>query len=271
MSKFQVFSDTHFETNHLNVQMPRRAENLILAGDISTWSHSSLYEFLDYASVTWKHVFYVPGNHEFYCTTVKASYHTIDTELRQKINSRYTNVFYLNNDTVYVNDTVHMKPVDGSICIIGSILWSAPMEIVEPTINDFSLICIDEGSAVKPMRAVDMRKLNKECVQYIKSQMTDMPTILITHFPPIRGGTSPPKYAFSDESIKQYFSNQLDYIIYDNAQIKWWVFGHTHHANAIEKGNCKLLTNAIGYRNETISRRHFLYDNNDPYSCVFEM
>ncbi len=274
MMKFQIFSDTHFEANMLSLHIQRRADNLILAGDISTWTHASLYEFLDYASKTWNHTFYVPGNHEFYCVSAPKKYSCIDADLKQKISNRYTNVYYLNNDMVWLTDKVHREPVDGAICIIGSILWSNPPDTIEPIVNDFKMIYTDdEKTPIRQIKPVDAREWNKYSIDYIKTSLAnqppDMAVIVITHFPPIYGGSSSPQYAFSDRSLKQYFTNQLDYVIYGNPQVKLWVFGHTHYSNIIEKGQCRLVTNAIGHQHEHIIRNDVpLYDMDDQYSCV---
>lgn len=293
--EFQVFSDTHFELRKMKpFHINKYADNLILAGDISASWHTSLYEFLDFASKTWNHVFYIPGNHEFYCfdRNYVGDFREIERNYRQEIKKRYENVYYLNNNTVWFDgEKIYNEPIPKAICIIGSTLWSSPHSGIEVEINDFYVIYTKDDNAlydgssdskVIPMTAAYMGLENEFSIQYIKNKLeknkdyfgNDAKTIVITHFPPVRGGTSSQQHVGEDEIIKSYYANKLDDFIKENPQINWWVFGHTHHAAIIEKYQTKLLTNAIGYPTEKIKRRtidSYFKNRSDIYSCVFEI
>jgi predicted phosphodiesterase len=287
--QFQVLSDTHFEMRRgTDIYINKYADNLILAGDISSHWHDSLYKFLDFVSETWNHIFYIPGNHEFYCFDKNniRDYHKIDDSYRYHIKKRYNNVYYLNNDVIWFDGvSVYYEPVLNATCIIGSTLWSAPDYGIEVEINDFYRIYVKEdqsdNSKLVQISSDDMKLENQISIQYIQDKLVinkeyynnDAKTIVITHFPPVRGGTSSPHHVNEEEIIKSYYSNKLDNFIKENPQINWWIFGHTHYANVIDKYETRLLTNAIGYPDDRISRKNiasYQKDIKDIYSCVFE-
>lgn len=293
--QFQVFSDTHFEMQRgIPIHINKYADNLILAGDISSHWHSSLYEFLNYASETWNHVFYVPGNHEFYCFDKNniRDYQEIDLRYRKQIKKRYKNVYYLNNNAVWFDgNNVYEYPSSNAICIIGSTLWSSPDYGIELKINDFYKIYTSKNNTsskiysdkleLVPISVGEMKSENIISIEYIQKKLIfnkehygiDAKSIVITHFPPVHGGTSSIRHIGEDSIIKSYYANKLDDFIKNNPQIKWWIFGHTHHAAVIDKYETYLLSNAIGYPDEQISRKNIIaYQKNvrDIYSCVFE-
>lgn len=64
--QIQIYSDIHIELWNKMPELPVKAKYLFLAGDVCTITHPLFYPFLDYCSLHWKKVFYVPGNHEYH-------------------------------------------------------------------------------------------------------------------------------------------------------------------------------------------------------------
>ena len=102
--KIQYCSDLHLEFK-ANSQFLEKfplvpsADILILAGDI-TYMRKDFYEhsFFDFLSENWKQVFWIPGNHEFYCGKDINSY-----DFSKPIKIR-ENIFLVDNYSVIIED-----------------------------------------------------------------------------------------------------------------------------------------------------------------------
>ena len=129
----QVFSDIHIELWNKLPEIPVKAKYLFLAGDICTLRHPLFYKFFDYCSERWEKVFYVPGNHEFYDT--KKNYNELDFEYKLKLNQRYKNIFYLNDEIAPLNDSIN---------VYGSVFWTNPIfnstDEAKHFINDYCVM-----------------------------------------------------------------------------------------------------------------------------------
>ena len=62
----QIFSDIHAESWNKYFTLPIKSKYLFLAGDICNKQNPFFYKFLDYCSLHWEKVFYIPGHNEFY-------------------------------------------------------------------------------------------------------------------------------------------------------------------------------------------------------------
>ena len=102
----QIFSDLHIELWNKLPVMQVKSKYLFLAGDICFLNHPLFFPFFDYCSLNWEKVFYTPGNHEFY--SKKRNYGELDFEYKLKIEERYKNVFYLNDEFVSLDENVNV-------------------------------------------------------------------------------------------------------------------------------------------------------------------
>ena len=244
----QIFSDLHIELWNKLPVMQVKSKYLFLAGDICFLNHPLFFPFFDYCSLNWEKVFYTPGNHEFY--SKKRNYGELDFEYKLKIEERYKNVFYLNDEFVSLDENVN---------VYGSIFWTKPPFATtyeaKHSINDYNWITYfnkSKGYAVKldisyvkEISEISHNKLQK----YLNE--TDKSTIVMTHFPPLRSGTSHPKYANESGTEKSYFSwpdNTINNLNLLNVPI--WISGHTHWSYNIDKNNCKFIGNQLGYKSE---------------------
>jgi hypothetical protein len=81
---------------------------------------------------------------------------------------------------------------------------------------------------------------------------TTKKTIIMTHFPPFRSGTSAPKYLIHNSKTNLYFSwpeDTLDRLKLTN--IPLWISGHTHWSYDLKKYNIRFISNQLGYKSET--------------------
>jgi 3',5'-cyclic AMP phosphodiesterase CpdA len=112
MPTFQYISDIHLEFGAPPPTIPPAADVLLLAGDIGDPSHPTYAAFLQRVSCSFRQVFVITGNHEYYGPRTMA-----DTEeLIRSICSALPNVIFLQNEARQVLDT--------DIWIYGTTLWT---------------------------------------------------------------------------------------------------------------------------------------------------
>jgi len=212
----QLVSDLHLDINPVeSVLIPVLADILVIAGNLVNAARVT-ETLVSYASV-WKHVIYVPGNHEYYNMSVP--------EGNALINSA-KNVHVLNNGVV---------TIDGQR-FVGSTLWSRPT----------SLRRLNDARSIKGYTLETVTAWNTECRDFLKKTVREG-DVVITHFMPVKlsdliaaGHKSP--YA-PDAELDAYFGN--DDI--DLSPAKMWVFGHTHAAIDLRVRGTRLVCNPIGY------------------------
>jgi len=243
----QVYSDFHIE---FMTQIPRilpTSKYLFLAGDICRLNHPLFFKFFDYCSPLWEKIFYTPGNHEFY--SGKKNYNEIDFEYNLKLKERYKNVFYLNRNSVPLNDEID---------VYGCVLWT---NSYHNSLNDYREI--KQFSEIKKQNIqIDynfMKKLSEEDFKSISNHLetTTKKTIIMTHFPPVQEGTSNPSYIKQSSVLKNYFAwnNVLKDLKMTNVPL--WISGHTHWSYDImynndsnNLNNTRILSNQLGYNSE---------------------
>lgn len=243
---FQLFSDLHLEHYGKNPpQIPPEADNLILAGDITTpCTINKFISFLTYCTDKWQHIYYICGNHEFYkggdINKLKEKY--------RDICSKFPNIHFLDNEHIIVN----------GVAIYGFIAWT-PLDnyIIRygwENLCDFEFIKIGTSSITpKMMVKISTNELEifKSFIEKIKTEEIQCDSVLvISHFPPIRQGTSSPEYINS--RLNSYFSwnNIMENI--ECSKLKVWVSGHTHWSYDFIKSGVRYISNQIGYPGENV-------------------
>jgi predicted phosphohydrolase len=220
---------------------------LFLVGDICQLNNYLFFKFFDYCSPLWEKIFYTPGNHEFY--SGKKNYNEIDFEYNLKFKERYKNVFYLNRNSVPLNDEID---------VYGCVLWTNSFH---SSLNDYR--DIKQFSEIKkyniPIDNNFMKKLSEDDFESISNYLdkTTKKTIIMTHFPPLQEGTSNPAYNSQSPVLKNYFAwnNVLKDLNLTNVPL--WMSGHTHWSYDItynpditNNNYTRLLSNQLGYKSE---------------------
>lgn len=257
--KIQVISDIHLEFYKSLPKIKPLADYLFLAGDIGTIESkydSKIKKFLTYCSKNWKKTFYVLGNHEFYQTNKivgeKKCFEDLVIEYEQ-ICLQFPNVYLLNDS---------YEEVIPGLNVYGSTLWTGNFNSfhnLSDYLNDYNMIGIKSSFNNSTI------SLNKDFIDNISNLQTcklknyldntnliNTKTIIMTHFPPIRQGTSNPKYASQPKFISDYFSwNNIPNDL-DCSNIIGWISGHTHWSYDIKINNTRFISNQTGYKDEYI-------------------
>lgn len=246
---FQVYSDIHLEIWNKMPLIPKKSDYLILAGDIGQLEHPLFYPFLDYCSRNWKKTFYIPGNHEYF--SFNKSMNELEFEYKYRIEERYQNVFYLNNS---------VTELDNDINIYGATFWTNPpfrsKSEAKMNINDYNYIkYFKQGlDEVVELDIAKVRELSndsfKELHHYLAVEKKK--TIVVTHFPPMRTGTSAPKYLDKNSISNLYFTWPNDTLSNFNlTNVLVWVSGHTHWSyDFTPLDGVRLISNQLGYKCE---------------------
>ena len=249
----QVLSDIHIELWNKFPKIPAKCKYLILAGDIGQLNHPSFYPFLDYCSVNWEKTFYIPGNHEYYSKDKNMT--ELDFEYKFNIESKYRNIFYLNNS---------VAELENDINIYGSTFWTKPSFSstcdASKYLNDYNCITYYNQGLDKAVN-LDIQKVKElsddsfiQIQEYLAGE--NKKTILVTHFPPQQTGTSHLKYRLQGKIMKNYFShpNGLLKRFENISNILCWISGHTHYSyDFISPEGIRLISNQLGYKNECIT------------------
>jgi len=240
--KIKLISDLHLEFGvsyqFADFSEPDSADVIVLAGDVTVGA-SRVFSVLEYYSNVFKHVVYVPGNHEYYGNTVE----NFDRELESSCTSLH-NVYVLNPGHVVIDD----------VLFVGAPLWTKfgddwfAERAAGKMINDFRVI--------KDFSTVKAKQLYYDHWNYIVNTLAaceGMKTCVVTHFLPAEVCIAP-QFQGSNDLINRYFANNLDNWIYDYGP-DLWMFGHTHVPVDTVLNRTRLVCNPRGYPNSNEGRR----------------
>ena len=244
----QIYSDIHIELWNEFPTLPVKAKYLFLAGDICNKKSLLFYKFLDYCSEWWDKVFYTPGNHEFYVNN--KNYNQLLFEYKYEIEKKYKNIYFLDNEAVKLNDEID---------VYGSTFWTkSPFERTyeaKLSINDYNKITYFNQSKrhVVDLDISYVNELSEISYNKLKQHLSSAtkPTIVMTHFPPIRTGTSDPIYLAQKRRANLYFAWPDETINdFDLTKVPIWISGHTHWSYDINKNGSRFVGNQLGYKSE---------------------
>jgi len=235
--KIQYCSDLHLEFDENSRFLEKfplipKADILILAGDI-TYMRQDFYKhpFFDYISANWKNIYWIPGNHEFYCGIDINAY---DFSKLIKIRE---NVHLINNYSLVI-DNIHF---------IFTCLWSKIDErystYIETVVSDFECIIINE----KKLKSKTFNQLHKESLDFLKQELkqeSNLKKVIVTHHLPSYECNHSD---FTGSKLNSAFVTDLtDFVEKSNADI--WIYGHSHRNKPDFKiGKTNMLTNQLGY------------------------
>lgn len=245
---FQYISDIHLEYLTYIPFIKKTANNLFLVGDIGHPGTYLFNKFLKKCSETYKNVFIIYGNHEYY-SILRGKNKKMET-MTQKLEYAKQfppNVYFLNNSCVYfhkINQTVHNNlnfenDKKDYIKIIGSTLWSDRGS----NANNFKNIFMEEN---KLLTFEHQCQLYRESRYYLIYELykEDIESIILTHYT-------------TNLCTNGYYLDNKDtnHIreLFLNKNLIACINGHTHTSiNLVAPGtNIKLLANCFGYKNES--------------------
>ena len=234
--KLQIISDLHLSV--FDLPPPHTdADLVIIAGDIMRPP-----EAIAWTQQLNKPVIYVPGNHEFYGSTLQATVQ----ELQRLANG--TDIHVLDNQVLQWQ----------GIRFVGSTLWTdflcagtgAEQEnAITQSIkfnHDFSRIYIDappEGQVFTPQAAATLFSRNASWLDTVLDQPFDGPTVVITHHAPSLRSI-PSRFAGSPLNVN--FVSDAEYLL-GRERACMWVHGHLHDSFDYEISGTRVLCNPRGY------------------------
>jgi len=223
--EFQVVSDLHLKNND-DFELKITAPYLILAGDIGYPFTAIFWKFIEYVSVKYNHVYFVPGNHEFYGQTPEVA----DEFLRNSF-ERYKNITYMNGDCVELE----------KIVLIGSILWSHVPKECDKVSRNFG-----PHKNILKFSVKERNSVFEAATAWIEGRAGSFPgkkIILITHYAPLCHESCHPKH---DGDLKNHDYGTDLYKLIDVSNIDLFIYGHTHY----------------NYKGNVLRRREGLYVSN---------
>jgi len=187
---------------------------------------------------TFKKVFFIAGNHEYYRAEYNAAKQSM-TEICQ----RWENVVFMDRTSVVELD--HYR-------IIGATLWSEvgekSVEAVSKGLSDYTAISILDNGKKRKITTDDTNSWHREDLEYIKEQINiakqqNQVAIVLTHHAPLLKGTSSEEH--ENTPIQPAFATDLEYLMGEPIAI--WCYGHTHYSSNQVSNGTRVISNQLGY------------------------
>lgn len=253
----RVASDLHLEQFYgqdlfkvEELTLPRHENDaesiLVLAGDISS-KPDQLCLFLKLIEERFRHVIYVPGNHEYYHHDMSLwnGHMECMTEHFERVTAAH--------------GEVKCVIVDGIRFIMGT-LWADGGQTAYDAMNvskglwDFRIIQND-GYAFDVSDMVKLHNTMKNDIVRFLGAKSHSPTIVVTHHMPSHRLCHP---RFGGE-INGGFASNCDAILASDNAPDLWVHGHTHDTIDMQLFNTRIVCNPRGYRGEVNASCHNSY------------
>ena len=237
--RIQYLSDLHLESHAFTLKVNPLADVLVLAGDLAPRSAQHRLRRL-LAETGEIPTIYLPGNHEFYNSTME---HT-KRELTA-ICADFPNVHLLDDTWVDIR----------GVRFIGSTLWSDfrlpfwqrdhfagdPMfaqELAERGISDFR--------KVHGLSADKMVIMHRQACELIRlGKRYGGQVVVCTHFLPSPRSIDP---QFAKSTLNPYFASDCEDLMGGNVQV--WIHGHTHSSCDYTVNGTHVVCNPRGYTKE---------------------
>jgi len=233
--RLNVLSDLHLGFGAMDWPV-NDADVVVLAGDISRPR-----EAIAWALRFDKPVLYVPGNHEFYGSSIDGALE----ELQRLCEG--TQVQVLDNRELIM----------GGVRFLGSTLWTdfelfddpqqrtAAMSEARRLMRDFSRIRA-RGSAPEIFTPEDSVQLFRRHSTWLASRLADAhagPTVVITHHAPSRHSIHP---RFAGSLLNASPVSDAAHLLHAD-RVSLWIHGHTHDSFDHQVNGTRVVCNPRGY------------------------
>ncbi|CAK7206745.1 hypothetical protein SEUCBS139899_009551 [Sporothrix eucalyptigena] len=247
----QVLSDLHLEvcTQYATFKVPAAgAPYLVLAGDIGRMiDYEPLLGFLAGLVASYRRIFYVLGNHEFYTLTYDEGIR--EAQRLEKEPGLEGKVSILHK-TRWDEDLSVVDSGAPRLTVLGCTLWTH----VVPEAYDAVTRSVSDFKYIRDWTVDNHNQVHDEEVAWLHEQVDALrdeagsenrTVVVITHHVPTVEGTSRPKYAASP--CASAFSTEL--IVPSGAWngVSTWIYGHTHYSNDFVREGVRLVSNQRGY------------------------
>lgn len=233
--KLNIMSDLHLSVGA--VERPDNdADVVILAGDVARPR-----EAVAWALGFQRPVLYVPGNHEFYGSSIDA----VAAELKRLCAG--TQIHVLDGDEVIV----------GPVRFVGTTLWSdfrlfdeeeqraAALAEARRSIRDFSRIlgAAPGGPGFTPEDSIALFERQAAWLDGRLRAPHDGPTVVITHHAPSVRSIHP---RFADSLLNACFVSKAEHL-FGAHRAQLWIHGHTHDSFDYTVNGTRVVCNPRGY------------------------
>lgn len=234
--KLHVISDLHM--NFEGMERPRTdADVVVLAGDVARPAAAAAWA-LGFAQP----VIYVPGNHEFYGSSLEATL----AELQRLLAGSH--VHLLDNRAVEVQ----------GVRFLGSTLWTdfrvggdgpaqdAAMAEARKLMYDFSRIRIGGPPADRVLSPHDTTRIFDSSARWLDEELSRPfagPTVVVTHHAPSPKSIHP---RFAGSPLNAAFVSDAERLL-QGKRARLWIHGHTHDSFDYEVDGTRVLCNPRGY------------------------
>lgn len=232
--KVQYCSDLHLEFSENRSWLKEnpiipKAEILLIAGD--TYYLNRNYAKLDFikkVSDEFKHVYLIPGNHEYY-DGFNASSALEPFELSVK-----------NNVTIINNKCVQIEDVDFIFSTFWSLIKNNPLIVMQGMV-DFRRIKFNK----EKFNFNHFNDLHHKAFEFVSNQInSDKKTVVMTHHLPSSLCNAA---EFKNSPLTEAFCVEKTNFIMDS-DIDYWIYGHSHrNLTDFSISDTKLITNQMGY------------------------
>lgn len=233
--KLHILSDLHLGFGAMDRPVTQ-ADVVVLAGDIARPQ-----EAVAWARGFDKPVLYVPGNHEFYGSSLDATH-----ELLQCL---------CEGSQIHLLDDREL--ILGGVRFLGTTLWTdfelfddpaqraASKEQARLLLRDFSRIRTRESSAelFTPEASAQLFKRHANWLQTRLAVDHDGPTVVITHHAPSRHSIHP---RFAGSLLNACFVSDAAYLLRGD-RVGLWIHGHVHDSMDHVVNGTRVLCNPRGY------------------------
>lgn len=250
MIKVDYVSDLHLDNNTNLKLIFNNHDYLIIAGDFYTFTYNCGNLIISYlekilTEFSYKKIFFVLGNHDYYNMTLQGQLNYIRNEL---LKSKFKdNIVLLDYKNPYIGD---------DFSIFGDTLWSnipSSSETAIASIGDFNYIKCAYGANLQIWEVNEWNKIALDSLKLFLD--TDNKNkIVVSHFPPFMLDLG---YGVNEYSC--YFGNSnLEYFL--DKFPSHWVYGHTHVTHSMKELDCNFWCNPIGYNTQSGTVHTFIIE-----------
>lgn len=252
--KITVVSDLHLEFAFFHEQLPG-GDVCLLAGDIFTAKYmrpesghrcyGNWQKFYNEQLTKYQKVYAIMGNHEHYGSAYSMTKCTLDEATDGQIT-------ILDDDSVDLSDDV---------VLFGSTFWTDfnnadwfAMQHAKGSMNDYNYIkWIEKNGNWRRIHPHDIFAINIEsrlALQNFLIENSNKKCIVMTHHCPTFESSHPKWGGTGNQMNYAYCNTQLENLILDSHNLKYWIHGHTHETHVYGVGDhCKVICNPRGYSN----------------------
>ncbi|CDO72203.1 hypothetical protein BN946_scf184970.g55 [Trametes cinnabarina] len=260
MSRIQIISDLHLEVERASSKQttdgdgglyqfdfPACADHLALLGDIGMTVDDRLFTWIRAQLERFAVIFYVPGNHEPYWSSLDESHSRLAQfaaacATEPCDSGRPLGQFVVLNRTRY--------DLSATTTVLGCTLWArlnpADLDILRWSLTDFRRIEGFNPTKYQEEHARDVQWLS-QAVAEIAQFEPHRRLIIMTHHAPTVEGTGDPKYA-NGPTNSAFATEFVGSEIWRPELVKVWMFGHTHWCCDFEREGIRVVSNQRGYK-----------------------